>query len=57
MNFDLSACWSKHTAQVLADTMRTARDGSDPEPIRDHYRAAQDPNLRNAIAYLMGGTR
>ena len=58
--FDLTAPWSadpKRTAQILADTMRCVMDQSDPEPIREHYRNTRDPELRGAIAFLMGADR
>lgn len=56
-SFDLSQAWAQnpqHTAQILADTFRTAQDGSDREPIRAHYRNTRDHELRGVIAFLMG---
>ena len=53
VEIDLSAHWSKHTAQVLADTMRTVQTGADKQPIREHYRQAPGP-VREAIAMMMG---
>lgn len=56
MNFDLSAAWAndpRGTAHILADTMRCAMTGSDREPIREHYRQANDAALRGAIAAIM----
>lgn len=35
----------------------TASFAANPEPIREHYRNTRDPELRGAIAFLMGADR
>lgn len=52
--FDLTAHWSKATADLIAAAWTTHRDGTDPQPIRQAYRQAPQP-VRAVLANIMTG--
>jgi len=51
---DLTGAFTAETAAMIADAWITARDGLDPQPIREHYRAVRHAGFRAVIAELMG---
>lgn len=51
---DLTGIFNSETAAMIADAWTTARDGLDPQPIREHYRAVRHAGFRAVIAQLMG---
>jgi len=52
---DLTGAWSKATADLIRDAWITKRDGTDPEPIRQAYRATHHQGLRDTLATIMTG--
>lgn len=53
MVIDLTPIFTPTTAAVIRDAWITRRDGLDPQPIRDAYRATQHAGFRAALAHLM----
>lgn len=53
--FDLTGYFNTATAAAIRDAWICARDKTDPEPIRQHYRENSHPEFRALLAHLMRG--
>ena len=51
--FDLTGAFTPDTAAAIQAAWITRRDGLDPQPIREIYRATPHAGFRAALAHLM----